>query len=104
MCQEPARHQQVNQPEKVVSNFVRFFLKMGAAKISGIGEKDYGVSRGKLDMYKLGIFPNQPFLKTQTYKMIGFGAWHFVRRRFLFFWVHRCLLGNHTRPPAQPVL
>jgi hypothetical protein len=48
---------------------------MGAAKISGIGEKDYGVSRGKLDMYKLGIFPNQPFYKTQAYKMTGLGAW-----------------------------
>ena len=86
-------------------------MKMGAAEASGTGKKDCGVSRGKLDMYKLDIFPNQPFFKTQAYKMIGFGAWkltwgnHFVRSRFLiFFGVHRCLLGNHTKPGAQPIL
>ena len=48
---------------------------MGAAEASGTGKKDCGVSWGKLDMYKLDIIPNQQFCKTQTYKMIGFGAW-----------------------------
>ena len=56
------------------------------------------------------MFPNKPFLKTQAYKMIGFGAWkltwgnHFVRSRFsIFLGVHRCFLGNHTKPGAQPI-
>ena len=48
---------------------------MGASEASGTGKKDCGVSRGKLDMYKLDIFPNQPFFKTQACKMIGLGAW-----------------------------
>ena len=84
---------------------------MGVAEASGTGRKKCGVPWGKLDLYKQGMLPNKPFFKTQAYKMIGFGAWkltwgtHFVRNRFLiFFGVHRCFLGNHTKHVAQPIL
>ena len=78
-------------------------------KLRGLGKKQWSVSRGMGVGIKLEVVPNQPFYKTHINKMIGIGAWqwtcgrHFVRNRFLFFFlVYRCFLGNSTKPPTPP--